>query len=142
MYGHVTDYATYGSDSAFVSLTAGTRDSTDAGGFFKPLPAWETALRFATGGGKVGGAILEGWVIVLGTPSWHIPGVAEDIRDRHVYPRFNNFWAQGEVTAKLVVPGTQVTRATLVAADMSPVETIRNPLALDPTGFSNIRESI
>lgn len=142
LYGHVTDYATYGAQSVFVSLTAGTRGATSFDGFFRPFAAWETALRFATAGGKSTGVVLEGWVIVLGTPAWHIPGVAEDIRDRHVYPRFNNFWAQGEVTAKLVVPGSQITRVTMVDADLSPIETVENPLAMEPAEFSNIREAI
>lgn len=141
LYGHVTDYAAHGVDSAFVSLTAGTRGTGDAGGFFRPFQAWETALRFATRGG-VGGVIFEGWVVVLGTPAWHVVGVAEDIRDRHVYPRFNSFWAQGEVTAKLLVPGQQISRATLVDSNMTPIETFHNQNAMDPAQFSNVRDAI
>lgn len=141
LYGHVTDYHTHGADSAFLSLTAGTRGASDLGGFFRPFAAWETALRFATGSGQ-GGVVFEGWVVVLGTPSWHMMGVAEDIRDRHAYPRFNTFWSQGEVTAKLLVPGPQVTRATLVDSSMAPLETIHNAAAIDSAQFSNVREVI
>src|SRR4051794_37240187 len=141
LYGHVTDYSTHGTDSPFVSLTAGTRGTTDVAGMFKPFVAWETALRFATRGWSAG-VVLEGWVVVLGIPSWHLVGIAEDIRDKHVYPRFNGYWNQGEVTAKLLVPASQITRATLVDADMAPLETIKNRLALDPSEFSNIREAI
>ena len=69
-------------------------------------------------------------------------GVAEDIRDKHVYPRFNSFWAQGEVTAKLLVPGQQVYRATLVDPSMTPMRTFTNTEAMDPLQFSNVREAI
>ena len=141
LYGHVTDYNTHGGDSAFVSLTAGTRGTSDAAGFFRPFAAWETALRFATRD-RVGGVIFEGWVVVLGAPAWHVVGIAEDIRDKHIYPRFNSFWSQGEVTAKLFVPGQQVSRATLVDSNMTPLQTFRNTDALDPAQFSNVREAI
>lgn len=141
LYGHVTDYDTFGANSPYVSLTAGTRGTSDAAGFFRPFAAWETALRFATRG-SVGGAILEGWVMVLGSPAWHVVGVAEDIRDRNIYPRFNTYWAQGEVTAKLLVPGKQIMRATLVDSNMTPLETLSNPEAMDPVQLSNVREVI
>ncbi|MFB9953504.1 hypothetical protein [Cellulomonas denverensis] len=55
--------------------------------------------------------------------------MAEDIRDHHSYPRFNAFWKQGEVTAKLLVPPMQVVRATILDlghADTDPDEPDRH----------------
>ncbi|GIG26904.1 hypothetical protein [Cellulomonas denverensis] len=142
LYGHVTDYATYGANSPFVSLTAGTRNLANAGGAFRPFRAWETAVRFATRNGKTGGVVFEGWVITLGVPSWHISGVAEDIRDHHSYPRFNAFWKQGEVTAKLLVPPMQVVRATILDLSGTPTRTLTNPTAIPAAQLSNIRKAI
>lgn len=142
LYKHVTEYGLFGHDTVFISLTAGTRGLDEQGGMFTPYAGWARALRFATHGGRVPGVVFEGWVIVLGTPSWHIPGVAEDLRDRHAYPRFNRFWDQGEVTAKLVIPGAQISRATLVREDTTPIETIANPDAMEPSRFSNVREIV
>lgn len=141
LYRHVTDYRTAGPRSAYVSLTAGTRGIHDSSGFFRPLAAWETALRFATQDNS-SGAVFEGWVVVLGTPAWHMVGVAEDIRDHHAYPRFNSYWAQGEVTAKISVPGPQISRATLVTSSMTPTETLTNQAHINPSTFSNLREVI
>ena len=142
LYGHVTDYATYGPSSPFVSLTAGTRDGRDVGGAFRPFRAWDTAVRFATRTGQTEGVVFEGWVITLGVPSWHISGVAEDIRDHHSYPRFNEFWNQGEVTAKLLVPPMQVVRATILDSSGTPLRTLTNPTAIPASQLSNVRRVI
>lgn len=141
LYAHVTDYAAHGAQSCFVSLTAGTRDQAEDAGWFRPHKGWDQALRFATRGGRAG-VVLEGWVLVMGTQSWHMIGTAEDIRDRHVYPRFNKYWRQGEVTAKVLVPGSQVCRATVVDAGRRPIRTLTNAAAIDPGAMSNVREVI
>jgi hypothetical protein len=142
LYGHVTDYAAHGADSPFVSLTAGTRDLTNARGAFRPFRAWETAVRFATRNGKTAGVVFEGWVITLGVPSWHISGVAEDIRDHNSYPRFNAYWNQGEVTAKLLVPPMQVVRATVLDRSGTPIRNVTNSSAIPASQLSNVRRAI
>ena len=138
LYNHVLDYATHGHDSPFISLTAGVRAAGKHD--WVRFGAWETAVRFATGRRVEEGAVVEGWVVCLGTPAWHVVGSAEDIRDTLIYPTFNRFWRQGEVTAKLQVPGLQIERCTYLKANGSPREELVNPDFVDPALFSNVRD--
>ncbi|MFF8015925.1 hypothetical protein [Streptomyces sp. NPDC007929] len=99
--------------SPFISLSCGTveRDAVAKTNFVHT--ARHTALWFGTRFGARREAYLYTcWVVLAPRSAVPVHGVAEEIRDLNTYRRYSPFQTEGEVTAKVYVPATQVRDCT------------------------------
>jgi hypothetical protein len=69
-----------------------------------------TALLFATNGFKTSGHVYYGHVFTLGRQSIELEGFAEEVRELNIYKNFMPFHPEGELTAKVIIPGPQIER--------------------------------
>jgi hypothetical protein len=78
---------------------------------------------------------------------------SEELRELNIYPGYSPYQPEGEITAKIIIPPTQIERAEfwsatdalqavangmLPAAD--PSRTLVNPLFVPPENFNNVRD--
>jgi hypothetical protein len=139
----------------FISTTAGTVDRDAMRQRNTMLPAWLEALYFATDSfQRDDGYLYYCYVFVLGKKSIGHRGFAEEVRELNVYTNFSPFQPEGEVTAKIIIPPTQIERVeywslkSLIQQLMKgnrpqPAKPARiNPLYLPPEDYSNVRELI
>lgn len=137
----------------FISTTAGSvvRDAFHSVNHLQP--AWWQALLFATGFWKSDGWIFYCSVWILGRKAVGHQAFAEEFRDLHVYSDFSPFQPEGEITAKIQIPMTQIQRAEEwkladVQAALSlgnlpvPTRTFVNPRFIDPANYSNVRSAL
>lgn len=160
LYNHVARYHdtvpgatyTYGANSPFISLSAGTYQTVSSWSYKHFAARW-TALRFATDNFKTDGLALRLWVPVLGRPAVQLEHFAEEVRDPHQYPVAYGYHHQGEVTAKIVVPPTQIERydyysgsAAAVALSggtwPTPTASRANPKYVSPNSYVNLRDVV
>lgn len=111
---HVHDYARFCRNTPFISLSAGCVDRNTTMAKNVTEPALRAALEFAcTDYTQARPAPCHGWVFVcyvlVGVnPAPPVPAVAEEIRElSHARP-YSRWYPQGEVTAKIHVPSTQI----------------------------------
>ena len=144
-------------NTPFISTTAGcvNRDS------FRDINiqhrAWFEALRFATDGWKTGGYLFYCHLFVLGKKSVRYEQFSEELRELNVYHEYSAFHPEGEVTAKIVIPGGQIEKweyydlATVQKIkyikpgdfQFDPTDTKLNIMKYQiPTDISNMRELI
>ncbi len=92
----------------FISTTAGTieRDPNLTLNIIKP--AYLIALEFATDCWRRDGYLFYCYLFVLGKPTVQFCQFAEELRELNVYTRFSPNQPQGEITAKIIIPPTQI----------------------------------
>lgn len=106
---HLHDYASFGSETPFISLSAGAVDRQAAIRTNIVHRADETAALFATDFGRAPeGYLFECWLVVALNPAATIEGLAEEVRELHTYTRYSTYQLEGEVTAKIHVPANQI----------------------------------
>lgn len=136
-------------NSPFISLSAGTveRDVVAATNFVHR--ARKTALWFGTQLGQHDFAYLYTcWVILAPRTAVGIEGVAEEIRDLNAYRRYSAYQTEGEVTAKIIVPGNQISHCEKWELRGGKRKrfvkswTLENPLFTPPEILTNVRELI
>ncbi|MXG92053.1 hypothetical protein [Nocardioides flavescens] len=150
---HLDNYSAVHSTTPFISLTAGVRMRTARArgyGTNRVVSAQRTALTYATRNYTTDGHIFAGWVPVLPHSDVALQSFAEEVRDLNQYAPFRRFHGQGEVTAKIQVPTTQL--AWLERWDLTarppgskarrarPVQQWLNPRFVAPDGHAAIRE--
>jgi len=141
----------FGRHTPFISLTAGTveRDALRMRNVVHP--AWLVALEFATDGWRRDGYLFYCYVFILGRRSVPHRAFAEEIRELNIYTGFSPFQPEGEISAKINIPPTQIERFEFyeisrvnrdLAAGLIPRPTTTEPnLALfrPPDEISNVR---
>lgn len=105
---HVHDYATYGPQTPFISLTAGCVERDVGYRLNRIHEAQDVALRFGTDWGARPGYLFYCWVIVGLKPAVGVEAVAEEIRALNTYVSWSDYQLEGEVTAKIAVPANQI----------------------------------
>lgn len=110
--------------------------------------AADIALRFATNWGEAHGYLFHCWVVVTPRPAVSVEGVAEDVRNLHTYIRYSDYQLEGEITAKINIPATQIERVERWDSDgygrvkRKPEWIAHNPHYQPPAVLSNIMEMI
>ena len=140
--------------SPFISTTAGTVER-DAGMSRNIVhPAWLVALEFATDGWLRDGYLFHCYLFVLGRPTVEHRSFSEELRELNVYVGFSPYQPEGEITAKINIPPTQIEkfcfyeinsiRNDLTAGRIPiPSDEVPNvPLYRPPEELSNIRNVI
>ncbi|MFF7767434.1 hypothetical protein ACFZC7_13115 [Streptomyces massasporeus] len=135
-------------ESPFISLSCGTveRDAVAKTNFVHT--ARHTALWFGTQFGARREAYLYTcWVVLAPRSAVSVHGVAEEIRDLNTYRRYSPFQTEGEVTAKVYVPATQVRSCEKWTWDHGEKRLRKewdylNPHFTEPEALSNVRELI
>jgi len=136
----------------FISTTAGTVERFISTSTNVTTPAWIEALDFATSSFTADGYIFYCYLWVVGRQTVKHQALSEELRELNVYTGFSPVQPEGEITAKVIIPPVQIERAEfwsasdafdavknelLPAAD--PVQTIVNPLFVDPAYYNNVR---
>lgn len=98
----------YGETTPFISLTAGAVARSTFLALNVAHPAARTALAFATRNGSVSGYVFRCWVPVGLNPAVAVESVAEEIRELNASRGYSPFQLEGEVTAKVAVPPSQI----------------------------------
>jgi hypothetical protein len=115
----VNSYWSVASTTPYISLSAGVVLPVQVGGV-TILPAWQTAADFATGSGTHAGYIFRCWCVVSPKSVPEIAGVADEVRDLNIFRNFWIFHDEGEIAAKLLVPGCQIQCVHKIGADLKP----------------------
>jgi hypothetical protein len=135
-------------DSPFISLSAGTVSRDAALRTNTVVRARQTALWFGSAFGIHPYAYLFlCWTLLSPRQAVPVEGVSEEVRDLNTYRRYSEFQPEGEILAKVVVPGNQVVACEKwELAGMPEVWKLadewRNPDATNPEVLSNVREVI
>lgn len=139
---------TFSEVTPFISLAAGVveRDKVARTNFVHT--AQRTALWFGTGFGRHSTAYLFTCWVMIGTRSAvEIAHISEEIRDLNTYRRYSDFQTEGEVTAKVSVPGNQIKECKKwewdrPAKKFHVTKRWTNPQFVPPDSLSNIREVV
>ncbi len=151
---NVTDPLTrepFSKNTPFISTTAGTveRDLLRATNVIHS--ALQVALEFATDGYRSDGYLFYCYVMVLGQKTVEHMAFAEEIRELNIYTRYSAYQLQGEITAKIYIPSTQIQRYEFyrisdinenLASGERPTSYLENENHnyLAPEDYSNVRE--
>lgn len=134
----------------FISVTAGTVERDNVRKRNILTPAWQIALEFATDGWSTDGYLFYCYVFILGRNSVAHQAFSEEIRELNIYAGFSPFQPEGEITAKIIIPPTQIEKFEFyeiarirndLAAGRFPTPTNANTNSLfqPPDDISNIR---
>ena len=132
--------------SPFSSLSAGSVERDLVLATNTVHTARRTAIYFGSQFGAADVAYLYlCWLVVAPRESVPIKGVAEEVRDLHTYRDYSDFQLEGEITAKLDVPATQISccekwerqNGSFWCKGIFP-----NPIFTPPETLSNIRTMI
>ena len=134
----------------FISTTAGTIDRDTFLQTNILHPAWIEALRFATDVWSRDGYLFYCYVFIIGRKSIGHQLFAEETRELNIHTGFSPFQPEGEITAKIIIPTSQIEKVeywsivqlqdALQRSQMpKPTKTISNPLFLPPEDYTNIR---
>jgi hypothetical protein len=132
----------------FISLSAGTVERDTAAQTNLVRRARRTALWFGTQFGTVPAAYLYTcWLVLAPRRAVEIEGVGEEVRDLNTYRRYSAFQAEGEITAKIIVPDNQIQSCEKWTRNPLPprlrrVWTYPNPRFTPPEQLSNVRELV
>lgn len=143
---------TYGNVTPFISTTAGAvqRDKFRQRNII--FPPFLTALRFATNNFRTSGFIFYAYICTLGKQSIPFEGLGEEVRELHIYQQYLPFHHEGEITAKILIPSSQIEQAVEYDGPValqelrkkqmpSPIgKPILNLAYAKPEAYSNIRE--
>ncbi|WP_332768704.1 hypothetical protein [Phenylobacterium sp.] len=140
---HLHAYATFGTQSPFISVAAGCveRDALLQQNFV--YSAVDTALDFATDAWAYPGAVFFGWTIVGLNPAVPMRGISESVRELNVYRRWSPYQLEGEITVKVNIPANQIERVEWwdpIHSRSAPQDVHNNPDFERPDPISNIRE--
>lgn len=108
----------------FISTTAGAVERDPAAGINILTPAWLVALEFATDAWQRDGYLFHCYVFVLGKQSIPHRPFSEEVRELNIYTGFSPFQPEGEVTAKINIPPTQIEKYSFYD-----IASVRNALA-------------
>jgi hypothetical protein len=139
---HVNNYAAVTTTSPYISLSAGAvlRDTPIGTRVF---PAWESGVDFATGRGTVEGYIYRVWTLVAPKPAPKLMNVSDEIRNLNLFRGAWQYQHQGEITAKLVIPSSQIESVVKVGTDGKLTGLrVANPRFVRPQSISNLLEEI
>lgn len=131
----------YGELTPFISMTAGSvsRDTFLRANVVHP--AWRTAEAFATRNGRSTGYVFRCWVPVALNRAVEVEWVAEEVRELNTYRAYSAYQPEGELTAKVRVPPTQILSATPVGpAGAGAART--NPRFVRPDPVFNMRTEL
>ncbi len=92
----------------FVSTTAGTVERDPGVNRNILYPAWLIALEFATDSWNHDGYLFHCYVFVLGKPTVYHRQFSEELRELNVYTGYSPYQPEGEITAKIIIPPTQI----------------------------------
>lgn len=140
---HVHDYANYGSQSPFISVTSGSVERNTLLSQNFVYGALTTALDFATDAWGHPGAVFYGWTLVSLNPAVQISMVGEEIRNLNTYHRWSPFQPEGEITAKIHIPSNQIETVEWWdgSVDRSkPIHHFKNPGFVPPEPITNVRK--
>lgn len=139
---HVNNYDAVINDTPFISLTAGcvSRDQYMRTNIVKS--ARNTAIEFATDGGKGEGYVFYCWLLVGLNPAPEVEGVAEEVRELNTYRNYSAFQTEGEVTAKVIVPANQIEGVEKVDLSGGHISWTGNPDFSPPNRVTNFRDLI
>lgn len=139
---HLHDYENYGAETPFISLTAGAVSRDFLARRNHDYSALDTALMFATNNWQQPGAIFHCWVPVALNPSVEVEFVAEAVRDLLTYRRWSDYQLEGELTAKVHIPASQISHVDWwdgATSMMRPADTFPNTRYVPPDGVLNLR---
>jgi hypothetical protein len=136
----------------FISTTAGTVER--APGLNRNIvhPAWLIAPEFATDDWLRDGYLFHCYVFVLGKPTVHHRQFSEELRELNVYSGYSPYQPEGEITAKIIIPPTQIEKVSFydinsvrseLSADRIPRpddEIMNDNMYRPPEELSNIRD--
>ena len=134
----------------FISATAGSVERDVFNQINTLYPAWWEALKFATNFWTSDGWIFYCSAWILGRKAIGHQAFSEELRELHVYSDFSLYQLEGEITAKIQIPTTQIQRAeewklsdiqSAFASGSLPIahQTITNDCFIDPSTYSNVR---
>lgn len=134
---------TFGEVSPFISTTAGAilRDEHRKRNIV--IPPYLTAFNFATKRGRSEGCIFYAYLTTIEKSIVEMQHFAEDVRNYYSYSNFLQYYKQGEITAKIIIPSIQIEKVEgYFGKDTigKPTFTITNPNYLSPDRLSNIHE--
>ncbi|MFJ6677465.1 hypothetical protein ACIQMJ_40750 [Actinosynnema sp. NPDC091369] len=148
---HPTRPGLVSEETPFISLAAG---AVERNTFLKTnlvYPAHLTALQFASDFGRLRGDcyLFYCWVVVGLTPAVPVEHLAEEVRELTTYRRYSHYQLEGEVTAKVIVPASQIHRYEKYTIsddgsggiDLRLVESVVNPAYVDPSAVVSIRSA-
>lgn len=92
----------------FVSTTAGTVERDPSLSRNVIHPAWLVSLEFATDGWSRDGYLFYCYLFVLGQPTVEHRQFSEELRELNVYTGYSPYQPEGEITAKIIIPPTQI----------------------------------
>lgn len=162
LYWHQNKYTTpdpntgglpFCEETPFISTTAGTIVRKNFWRTNQLESARVTALKFATNGWSESGLLVYCYVFTLGKQSVGHQQFAEELRDFHVYTGFSPYQPEGEITAKIQIPTTQIKGVEIWIKDdykkrihsryfdiSKPTDYSGNSKYLPPEDYHNIRE--
>jgi hypothetical protein len=108
----------------FISTTAGTIERDPSMSRNIMHPAWLVALAFATDGWLRNSYLFHCYVFVLGKPGVQHRQFCEELRELNVYTGYSPYQPEGEITAKIIIPPTQIEKASFYD-----IASVRNDLA-------------
>jgi len=92
----------------FISTTAGTVERDPSMSRNVIHPAWLVSLEFATDGWSRGGFLFHCYLFVLGRSTVAHRHFSEELRELNVYTGYSPYQPEGEITAKIIIPPTQI----------------------------------
>jgi len=92
----------------FISTTAGTVERDPGMSRNIVHPAWLVALEFATDGWIRDAYLFHCYVFILGRPTVQHRQFSEELRELNVYTGYSPYQPEGEITAKIIIPPTQI----------------------------------
>jgi hypothetical protein len=110
LYDHLVRYEDVGTETPFLSTTAGTVEpevAAERNVFFPPM---YTALRFGTRNFSQDGYIVHAYLYTLGKKSVELEEFAEEVRDVNTYTTFYAWHPEGEIVAKIMIPARRIER--------------------------------
>ena len=95
----------------FISTTAGSVERDAFNRTNTLYPAWWEALRFATNCWTTDGWIFYCYAWILEKEAFEHQAFSEELRELHIYTDFSLYQLEGEITAKIQIPTTQIEKA-------------------------------
>jgi hypothetical protein len=139
---HVNSFGSVHRASPFLSLSAGCVELDPTTATARTYSALQTALDFATNGGRQSGYVLRMWVLVSPKPAPELPGFAEEVRDLNLFRQYTVYHHEGEIAAKLFVPARQIERVEKFDHALNLLRFDVNAEFVAPERLSNVMEMV